>query len=215
MAQDRKTLAGSSRAVAAHPAEVREAAEPLNERPDLTVARILARADDHQAAHRQWPDGRKQSAFLRVEGVPGESWQAINHALALGPRGLPGDSSLAELLAEHRGAPVPDRAPEALAEKIRAWEQKHFPIQRRRSRAAKPAPPPLPALTISGIRAWAIAHHQATGKWPNFGSGQVREAPWQRKANRSHDSVAAGGRRPPLPVHCPYRGSIIATIIRG
>ena len=39
------------------------------------------------------------TAAGEVAGAPGESWKAINYALAIGVRGLPGDSSLAELLA--------------------------------------------------------------------------------------------------------------------
>ncbi len=190
MAEDIETLVQSSRRPAASPREVREATGSVDERPDLTVAQILAWADAHHAAHGEWPDGQKRSGFLRVEGVPEESWQAINHALALGLRGLPGDSSLGELLAEHRGAPVPDMRPEALAEKIWAWEQEHFPIKRPRIRLAEQAP--APALTIPGILAWADAHHAATGKWPKTRTGPVREAPFHVTWSMIHRALQLG-----------------------
>ena len=64
----------------------------------LSVERILAWADVHHAAHGAWPAVGPGTVSGEVGGAPGESWKAINHALALGLRGLAGDSSLAELL---------------------------------------------------------------------------------------------------------------------
>jgi len=190
--------------VAAIQGEIREAPGTANERPDLTltVEQILAWADLHHAVHGQWPEGGIQSGFLRVDGVPGESWQAINHALALGLRGLPGDSSLGELLAEHRGAPLPEMGPEALAEKIWAWEQEHFPIKRPRTRVAKQAP--APALKIPDVLAWADAHHEATGKWPRTKSGRVREAPFHVTWNTIHTALERGRRGLPGGSSLPH-----------
>jgi hypothetical protein len=95
---------------------------------ELTVEQILAWADAFHAAHGRWPDGRVDSGSGPVEGAPGETWQGINRALVLGGRGLPGDSSLAELLAEQRGVPLPDMAPKALADRISEWEREQFPV---------------------------------------------------------------------------------------
>ena len=69
----------------------------------------------HHAAHGHWPVVGVLSG--PVDGVPGESWKAINHALALGLRGLPGDSSLAELLAEQRAPPARHGAAGAWAQR--------------------------------------------------------------------------------------------------
>jgi hypothetical protein len=67
--------------------------------PRLTVEKILAWADAHFQATGRWPSVRCGP----VVGVPGETWMAVEAALDLGNRGLPGGSSLARLLAEHRG----------------------------------------------------------------------------------------------------------------
>src|SRR6516162_4931886 len=86
-----------------------------NRGDELTVEQILAWADAHHAAQGVWPAvGPAGAVAEMVSGTRGESWKAINHALALGLRGLPGDSSLAELLAAHRGVPLPDMGPKAL-----------------------------------------------------------------------------------------------------
>jgi hypothetical protein len=146
---------------------------------DLTVEKILAWADAFHAAHGCWPSGRVDSGSGPVEGVPGETWQGINRALALGGRGLPGDSSLGELLAEQRCAPLPDMGPKALADKIWAWEQMQFPVKGpRRTRRVQPEYR-RPRLTVEQILAWADAHHAATGEWPNGRMGLVSDVPFE------------------------------------
>ena len=134
-----------------------------------------------------------------VARAPRESWKAINHALALGLRGLPGDSSLAELLAEHRGAParhgaagagredlglgagaVPDQgAAEAASQHAGLRRQ----VDRRRDPGvggrllASRKPPRKPPLTLATIRAWAERHEKATGFWPARDSGPIAGVP--------------------------------------
>jgi hypothetical protein len=147
-------------------------------RGDLTVEQILAWADAHHAAHGAWPAVSPGSLAGEVPGAPGETWKSINVALAMGLRGLPGDSSLAELLAEHRGVPMPDMSPQALAEKIWAWEQQQFPLKRPKLNKAE-APLWELRLTVELILAWADAHHAATGNWPEKNSGAVRNAPFR------------------------------------
>jgi hypothetical protein len=149
----------------------------------LSIEQVLAWADAYHAAHGRWPEAGPagQSRFEPVSGVPGESWQGINHALALGLRGLPGDSSLAELLAEQRGVPLPDMGPRALAQKIWNWEQEQFPVKGPKRRKA--ARCNLPPLTVAKILAWADAHHAAHGRWPTLESGVVEASPgedWSR-----------------------------------
>jgi hypothetical protein len=131
-----------------------------------------------------------------VEGAPWETWQGINRALVLGGRGLPGDSSLAELLASERGVPLPDMGPRALADKIWSWEQEQFPVRGPRKRTGRRTSRPL---TIARILAWADAHHAATGSWPRAYSGPVRDAPFdvtwsaiQSALNRGLRGLPAG-----------------------
>jgi hypothetical protein len=161
--------AGRGEDVADAAADLRAVDAAESRGADLTVDQILAWADAHHAVHGEWPEGRVGSRSTPVDGVPGESWQAINGALALGLRGMAGDSSLAELLAEHRGAPAPDDR--TVGKKILAWEQEQFPIRRPRRQLGKSAV--LPPLTIPLILGWADAHHAATGRWPNARSGPV------------------------------------------
>jgi len=159
------------------PTQGSEAMGIEDERTALTVDQILAWADAHHAAHGVWPAVGPGTVSGVVAGAPGESWKAINHALALGLRGLPGDSSLAELLAEHRGAPMPDMGPQALADKIWAWEQEQFPVRGTKGRKSKGRY--CPPFNVAGIRAWAEAHRAATGAFPTGHSGRVLAAPYE------------------------------------
>ena len=76
-------------------------------RPELTVEQVLAWADAHREATGEWP-GEDSGP---VRSAPGETWKPISGALLQGRRGLPGGSSLARLLAEHRGARNPSGPP--------------------------------------------------------------------------------------------------------
>jgi hypothetical protein len=69
-------------------------------RPRLTLAQVLAWADDHQRRTNSWPN----AASGLVVGAASETWAALNVALRLGHRGLPGGDTLARLLARERGA---------------------------------------------------------------------------------------------------------------
>jgi hypothetical protein len=82
---------------------------------------ILAWADAHHARTGQWPTTRAG----KVLGAPGENWQAINQALVGGHRGLPGGSSLAQLLAQRRGMPNSCRLPRLTVKQILAWAKAH------------------------------------------------------------------------------------------
>jgi hypothetical protein len=75
--------------------------------PRLTLRQVLAWADAHQRRTGRWPGVRSGP----VPEAPGESWQAINLALFVGLRGLPGGDSLARLLRRHgrRRTPQTDR----------------------------------------------------------------------------------------------------------
>ena len=66
--------------------------------PSLHVAQILIWADAFQ---KQWgrPPGQKSGAIAES---PGDTWACGDRALRLGSRGLPGGSSLAKCLDQHR-----------------------------------------------------------------------------------------------------------------
>jgi hypothetical protein len=83
----------------------------------LTIAVILAWADAHRALTGQWPT----MASGPVRGVDGETWHALDSALRQGLRGLPGGSSLARLLARHRGVRNSHGLPPLSKENIVAW----------------------------------------------------------------------------------------------
>ena len=95
----------------------------LKGRVTLSVERILAWADAHQAATGRWPS--EHSGPIR--GVPGETWSTINRALFGGRRGLPGGKGLNGILADHRGRTVwhKKRASELSVEQILAWADTH------------------------------------------------------------------------------------------
>jgi phage-related protein len=85
--------------------------------PPLTIELILKWADDHHRRTGRWP----VQAGGPVHGVPEQTWNAVDTALAVGVRGLPGESSLACLLEEHRGVRNHMRLPDYTPEQILAW----------------------------------------------------------------------------------------------
>jgi hypothetical protein len=91
-------------------------------RPPLTVAQILAWADDHRVRTGRWPS----AASGPVKGVPGEKWHALDGALAKGLRGLPGGSSLSRLLAEGRGKRTGSPLGMLTTGQILGWAELHF-----------------------------------------------------------------------------------------
>src|SRR5262245_41774573 len=91
-------------------------------RPPLTVARVLAWADAHHARTGQWPRQRSGA----VPEAPGLSWHAIDTDLAWGLRGLPGNDTLARLLARERGVQNRAGAPDLGEEQVLAWAEAHW-----------------------------------------------------------------------------------------
>ena len=90
-------------------------------RPALTVEQLLAWASAHREATGAWP-GENSGP---VRGVPGENWNAITLALCKGSRGLPGGSSLAQLLAQHCGARNQSDLPRLTIAQVLAWADAH------------------------------------------------------------------------------------------
>jgi hypothetical protein len=85
--------------------------------PRLTVALILRWADAHYRRTGQWP--HSLSGLIRE--APGETWYAVERALSAGRRGLPGGSSLAQLLARERGCRNRNDLPALSAEQVLVW----------------------------------------------------------------------------------------------
>ncbi len=86
----------------------------------LIIKQILAWADAHKEATGDWPNHQ----CGQVAGAD-ETWSGINASLYRGNRGLPGDSSVAKLLAEHRGMRnLKDLLP-LTVEQILAWADAH------------------------------------------------------------------------------------------
>jgi hypothetical protein len=71
--------------------------------PPLTEGLILSWADAHFAAHGEWPTCRCPEQT--IPGTGGERWFNVDQVLRKGLRGLPGGSSLPQLLAAHRSVP--------------------------------------------------------------------------------------------------------------
>jgi hypothetical protein len=93
----------------------------IQQLPRLTQKQILAWADAHQRRTGSWPTSDSGS----VADAPGETWHAIHSALLLGRRGLPGGSTLPQLLAEHRKVRNPRQLPRLSVKKILTWARAH------------------------------------------------------------------------------------------
>src|SRR5262249_39100472 len=61
-----------------------------------------------------------------IPGTSGETWAGVDNALRNGLRTLPGDSSLAQLLAERCGARHIHRLPPLSEETILEWADAHY-----------------------------------------------------------------------------------------
>lgn len=90
--------------------------------PDLTEAQILGWCDAYHAKKGEWPS----QGSGRVEGVADQTWGAANVALSNGHRGLPGGTTLAKLLAEHRGVRNRKGLPPLTLEVIAELADIHF-----------------------------------------------------------------------------------------
>src|SRR5262249_35475134 len=83
----------------------------------LTKEQILDWVDAHKESQGSWP--KRESG--PVHDAPGETWKNIDAALHQGCRALPGGSSLAQLLGEHRGVRNPADLPPLTKDQILAW----------------------------------------------------------------------------------------------
>jgi hypothetical protein len=82
---------------------------------------ILEWADAYFQRAGKWPNYES----LRNPAFPGVSWQSVENSLRLGLRGLPGRSSLAKVLAEHRGVRNVQDLPPLTEEQVLLWADQH------------------------------------------------------------------------------------------
>lgn len=78
---------------------------------------ILRWADEHHRRTGEWPT----ASSGRIRRTNGENWHAVDVALTRGVRGLAGGSSLAQLLAKHRGVRNRLSLPRLTERTILAW----------------------------------------------------------------------------------------------
>jgi hypothetical protein len=90
--------------------------------PPFTVDQILAWADAHFSRTGAWPSGKGGA----IPEAPGETWSAVEGALAAGLRGLRGGDTLARLLSRRRGKRNRKALPKLSVERIERWVRAHF-----------------------------------------------------------------------------------------
>jgi hypothetical protein len=102
-------------------ARYRRVPNRLAKRPRLTFKKILLWADRHRRRTGTWPE--KESGPIPRSG--GETWIGIGEALLRGRRGLPGGTTLVQLLAKHRGRPYRRKGPDLAVRDILRWAEVH------------------------------------------------------------------------------------------
>ncbi len=94
----------------------------MSGRQSLTIELILQWADAHFVRTGRWPRVGDGAIIL----APGETWAKVSDALTYGLRGLPGGSSLAQLLSKQRGSNPKSGKPLLRVEQIVAWVESHY-----------------------------------------------------------------------------------------
>ena len=87
-------------------------------KPPLSLGKILAWADAHHRRSGRWPTNGSPAPLPEA---PDENWRGIDWALRRGARGLPGGSSLAQLLAKHRNRRNLAAMPPLSMPQVLAW----------------------------------------------------------------------------------------------
>jgi hypothetical protein len=90
-------------------------------RPPLSETHVLAWADAYHSREGHWPTARTEA----IPGADGETWAGVDSALKKGSRGLPGGSSLAQLLDAKRGVRNRVRLPPLTRRQILSWADEH------------------------------------------------------------------------------------------
>lgn len=94
----------------------------IRDLPPFTVTQILHWADAHHERAGEWPNRESGP----ISESPQETWSKIDNALKTGQRGLPGNSSLRQLLAQRRGIRNHKVLPTLTIAQILAWADAHF-----------------------------------------------------------------------------------------
>ena len=89
--------------------------------PPLQVQHVLAWADEHRVRTGKWPAVKSGP----IAAAPEESWGNVDQALRKGLRGLPGGSSLAQVLADHGRTRNVGALPRLGAELVLGWADAH------------------------------------------------------------------------------------------
>jgi hypothetical protein len=96
---------------------------PAPPKSTLSINDILTWADEYHARTGHWPVARTSG---KVEGQGDLTWMAVDMALSKGHRGLPGGTTLAKLLVEHRGHRHHFQLPRLTRALILKWADAHF-----------------------------------------------------------------------------------------
>jgi hypothetical protein len=91
-------------------------------RPLLSVALILAWADNWHERTGKWPNLESGA----IPDTQGETWRTVDRALRRGSRGLRQKTSLAKLLAAERGVRNQVSVPRLSRKRILVWARAHF-----------------------------------------------------------------------------------------
>jgi hypothetical protein len=188
----------------------------------LTVATVLEWADAHHKRTGRWPHVRSGP----VAGAPGQTWGAVNRALARGSRGLPGGSSLARLLGEKRGRRNQAQAPPLTAGQILLWADAHFRRTGRLPNANSGAALDAPGESWSAVASALYAGNRGLPggeTLAQFLRRHGRDAPGRRQgeqgAGRAGSTAASRGGtadgRPATTSRPPSRSSRCAPQGRG
>jgi hypothetical protein len=87
--------------------------------PPLAIPQVLAWCDAHRVRTGRWP--RLDDWRDVIPGLNSETWRRVYQAVAIGIRGLPGDSTLWDVLAKHRGVRNINNLPPLTHEQILNW----------------------------------------------------------------------------------------------
>jgi hypothetical protein len=156
----------------------------IRDLPRFTVRQILAWADAHHKRTGAWPT----SSSGPVADAPGETWSAINVALHNGRRGLPGLTTLAQVLAARRGVSISTHLPPLTLPKMRIWARAH-----KRRTGSWPTPTSGPVLGALGMT-WKKVYDSLREGYRGLPGGQTLAI---LRTERPTDG-APRPRRPPL-----------------
>lgn len=121
----------------------------LGDLPPLSLERILSAAKHFHEHHGKWPN--VQSGYTNEKD--GDTWAAIDSALRLGGRGLPGGSSLAQLLHEQLGVQNVHALRSLSVKEILQWADAHHARHGKWPNKKSGGIPEAPGETWEGVRA--------------------------------------------------------------